>query len=190
MQKTKVVFTTLIIIGLSAISFQGIAIAAQVKKVNKHRGYVYIDGGKADGFVMGAEVCFYSSSGEKIVCGYVQSTTNSQAMVNVNPGESVRIIYGMEARLSGEKRDKKGIKEKPICVSDADCNCIGTATPCSEYSNQIECNQQAGCKWDATAPGANGVCISITNECSRLNISDCPNRDGCSNGICVNGKCL
>jgi len=92
------------------IALGGITVSAQqaakVKNVNKHKGFVYIDKGKDAGFVMGATVCIYSLSDEKIACGRVQETMESHhAMVMVNKEKSHHIKDGMEARLVVEKKE-------------------------------------------------------------------------------------
>jgi len=92
------------------IALGGIAVSAQqvarVKNVNKHKGFVYIDEGKDVGFVMGATVCIYSFSGEKIACGRVRETMESHhAMIMVNKEKSHHIKDGMEAMLVVEKKE-------------------------------------------------------------------------------------
>jgi hypothetical protein len=78
--------------------------AAKVVNVNKHKGFVYIDQGIDAGFVMGANVCIYSRSGQKIVCGRVRETMKSRhAMVMVNKEKSHHIEDGMIAKLKVEK---------------------------------------------------------------------------------------
>ena len=47
---------------LSEASFEGIAMAAQVAWVNESSGRVHINGGKNDGYELGAIVCFFISS--------------------------------------------------------------------------------------------------------------------------------
>jgi hypothetical protein len=69
MHRIKTVFIALAIIVIATISFRSIVIAAEVTRINKNRGLIVINGNKDDGFVMGANVCFYSSSGEEITCG-------------------------------------------------------------------------------------------------------------------------
>ena len=92
------------------ITLGGITVNAQqtakVINVNKHKGFVYIDQGIDGGFVMGASVCIYSRSGEKIVCGRVRETMKSQhAMVMVNREKSHHIEDGMIAMLVVKKKE-------------------------------------------------------------------------------------
>jgi hypothetical protein len=92
------------------ITLGGITVNAQqpakVINVNKHKGFVYIDQGIDGGFVMGAKVCIYSTSGEKIVCGRVRETMKSQhAMVMVNKGKSHHVEDGMTAKLVVKKKE-------------------------------------------------------------------------------------
>jgi len=92
------------------IVFGGIPVSAQqtarVKNVNKHKGFVYLDQGEDTGFVMGAQVCIYSSSGEVIACGRVRRTSESHhAMIMVNKEKSHHINDGMKAMLVVEKKE-------------------------------------------------------------------------------------
>lgn len=87
---------------IAAAGFPHAAAAAEVTKVNRSRGHVYIDQGKNAGFVFGAEVCFYSESGEKVTCGVVRQASESYAMVKVNNRASKAVKRGDKARLSAE----------------------------------------------------------------------------------------
>ncbi len=107
---TSIALTVLIVLGGITVSAQQ---TARVKNVNKHKGFVYIDEGKDVGFVIGAQVCIYSSSGEVIDCGIVRETMESHhAMVMVNKEKSHHIRDGMEARLVVEKKEKADTKER------------------------------------------------------------------------------
>ena len=111
MNKLKVFLVTLTIIVLAAICFTGMAMAAQVSWVNESKGRVHINGGVDDGFITGATVCFIISSGEKLVCGTVQSAEASNAVVKVDKNSAKRMKKGTEAMLYVEKQDKEEIKE-------------------------------------------------------------------------------
>ncbi|OEU65472.1 MAG: hypothetical protein BA867_04390 [Desulfobacterales bacterium S5133MH16] len=111
MKKINVFFVTLTIIILAAICFTGMAMAAQVSWVNESKGRVHINGGVDDGFIVGATVCFIISSGEKLVCGTVQSAEASKAVVKVNKNSAKRMRKGTEAMLYVEKDDKEENKE-------------------------------------------------------------------------------
>ena len=111
MNKLKVFLVTLTIIVLAAICFTGMAMAAQVSWVNESKGRVHINGGVDDGFIAGATVCFIISSGEKLVCGTVQSAEASNAVVKVDKNSAKRMRKGTEAMLYVEKQDKEEIKE-------------------------------------------------------------------------------
>ena len=92
------------------ITLGGITVNAQqpakVINVNKHKGFVYIDQGIDGGFVMGAKVCIYSTSGEKIVCGRGRETMASHhAMIMVNKERSHHIEDGMVAKLVVKKKE-------------------------------------------------------------------------------------
>ena len=111
MNKIKVFLVTQIIIVFAAICFAGMAMAAQISWVNKSKGRVHINGGVDDGFIVGATVCFIISSGEKLVCGTVQSAEASKAVVKVDKNSAKRMRKGTEAMLYVEKQDKEEIKE-------------------------------------------------------------------------------
>jgi hypothetical protein len=112
MKKITVFFVTLTIIVFVVTFFKSIATAAQVSWINESKGRVHINGGVDDGFILGATVCFIISSGEKLVCGTVQSAEASKAVVGVNKNAAKRMRKGTEAMLYVEKRDKKEVKEK------------------------------------------------------------------------------
>jgi hypothetical protein len=107
MHRIKTILIALAIIAIAAISFKSIVMAAEVTRINKNRGLIVINGNKDDGFVMGAKVCFYSSSGEEITCGRIQQTSESYVTVKVNNKKARQIRYGMEAKVSAEKQTKK-----------------------------------------------------------------------------------
>jgi len=114
MLKTRVFIAVLTTIMLAIISFNGLATAAQVTKINKRKGQIQINEGKDAGFVFGAEVCFFSSLGEVITCGKVQKTSASYAVVRVNTREAKKIKKGLEALLNDGKLTLEQIKEKVI----------------------------------------------------------------------------
>jgi hypothetical protein len=107
MHRIKTILIALAIIAIAAISFKSIVMATEVTRINKNRGLIVINGNKDDGFVMGAKVCFYSSSGEEITCGRIQQTSESYVTVKVNNKKARQIRYGMEAKVSAEKQTKK-----------------------------------------------------------------------------------
>jgi hypothetical protein len=114
MNKLKEFLVTIIIIVLTAICFTGMAMAAQVSWVNESKGRVHINGGVDEGFIVGATVCFIVDfkSGEKLVCGTVQSAEASEAVVKVDKNGAKRMKSGTEALLYVEKQDKEEIKKK------------------------------------------------------------------------------
>ena len=121
MQKIKLLFVALAITVITATFFQDISMAAQVTRINMNRGLIVVDGNKDDGFIMGATICFYSSSGEEITCGRVQQTSESYATVKVNNREAKQLKYGMEAKISVEESDEEVTKEDKGCVDDSEC---------------------------------------------------------------------
>ena len=125
MKKIKIFFLVLSVLMMAGIFFKGIAIAAQVTRINADKGLIIIDGNKDDGFIMGAKVCFYSASGEKIACGRVKQTSESYATIKVNNRKSKQITYGMEAKIPVEKSSEKVTKEDKGCSDDSECGDFG-----------------------------------------------------------------
>ena len=125
MKKIRILLYSLAIMVIAATWFQSIAMAAQVTRINTNKGFIFIDGSIADGFVMGAMVCFYSSSGEEITCGRVEQTSESFARVKVNNRIAKQIRYGMEARISVKKETKEKTKEPLKCTDDSECGDTG-----------------------------------------------------------------
>jgi hypothetical protein len=125
MQKIKILLVALTMMVIAATFFQSIATAAQVTRINENKGYIFIDGSIADGFVMGAKVCFYSSSDEEITCGRVEQASESFARVKVNNRIAKKIRYGMEAKLSDEKANKTEKTGPQACSDDSDCGSTG-----------------------------------------------------------------
>jgi hypothetical protein len=100
-------FLLLISVMMIAVTFyKGIAIAAEVTRINAKKGLIVIDGKKSEGFIIGAKVCFYSSSGEEITCGRVRQTSESYVTIEVNNRDAKKLKYGVEAKLSDQMTDK------------------------------------------------------------------------------------
>jgi UPF0716 family protein affecting phage T7 exclusion len=118
MQKIKVFLVSLTILVLAATFFGGVAMAAQVTRVNESNGRVHINGGEIDGYTLGAIVCFYVSTRETLVCGIVQTASPSTAVVKVEKKWGKRIVKRTEAMLYVEEdeemkqEDKKEAKEE------------------------------------------------------------------------------
>ena len=125
MQKIKVLIVTLAMIVIAATFFESISMAAQVTRIHSSRKYIYIDGSIAKGFVMGARVCFYSSSGEEITCGPIEQASESFARVRVDNRIAKQIRYGMEARLSDETANETQTTEPRECTDDSECGNTG-----------------------------------------------------------------
>jgi hypothetical protein len=121
MQKIKVLLAALAIMVIAATFFESISMAAEVTRIHSSRKYIFINGTIADGFVIGARVCFYSSSGEEITCGTIEQASESFAKVRVNNRVAKQIRYGMEARLSVEKDSKEETTETQACTNDSEC---------------------------------------------------------------------
>jgi hypothetical protein len=146
MKTIKVSLVALAILILGTAHFDFIVQAAEVIRINKSKGLVVIDGSKADGFVMGATVCFYNTSGEKISCGRIQQTSASYATVKIDNREVKKIRNGTEARLSAEITD---------CVDDSGCDdnegCVNGK--CRRKTEKKGCVDDSEC-------GDGGVCIN------------------------------
>jgi hypothetical protein len=127
MQKIKVLLAALAMMVIAATFFQSFSMAAQVTRIHSSRKYIFINGSIADGFVIGAEVCFYSSpdSDEPITCGPIEQASESFARVRVDNRIAKQIRYGMEARLSGEKVNKTEKTEPLACTDDSECGSTG-----------------------------------------------------------------
>jgi len=107
MQRIKKFLVILTVLATAVIFIESAVLAAEVTKVRTSKGHVTIDQGKDAGFTMGAEVCFYSDSGEKIACGPVRRTSDTSAMVKVNNRLAKKIEKGMTARLMVAKTHQK-----------------------------------------------------------------------------------
>jgi len=128
MQRIKIFIAVLAIIVIATISFRGVVLAAEVTRINENRGLIVINGSKEAGFVMGATVCFYSTSGEQITCGSVQQTSESYVTVGVDNRKAKQIQYGMEAQLEDDGKGQGYIgspKEEKSCVDDSECGNSG-----------------------------------------------------------------
>ena len=128
MQRIKIFIAVLAIIVIATISFRGVVLAAEVTRINKNRGLIVINGSKEAGFVMGATVCFYSTSGEEITCGRVKQTSESYVTVKVNNRKAKQIRNGMEAQLEDDEKGQEYIgspKEEKSCVDDSECGNSG-----------------------------------------------------------------
>ena len=127
MKNINILLLSLAVMIIAISSFQSIAAAAQVTRIHSSRKYVFINGSIAEGFVMGAKVCFYSSSDsdEPITCGPVDQASESLARVRVNNRIAKQIRYGMEARLSDESVPETETTEPLACTNDSDCGGTG-----------------------------------------------------------------
>ena len=99
------------IIVMVATCFSGIALGTRAYQMDKWKGYVFIDGGEDQGFILGATVCFPSCSGNGLICGTVLKTSSSEAMVKVdNIATKTRDICG-EAILYVGEQDREDQEE-------------------------------------------------------------------------------
>jgi hypothetical protein len=127
MQKMKVFLITMAITMIAVIFFQSISTAAEVTRIHSSRKYIFINGSIADGFVVGAKVCFYSSpdSDEEITCGPIEQASESFARVRVDNRIAKQIRYGMEARLSDKTANETQTTEPRECADDSECGNTG-----------------------------------------------------------------
>jgi len=125
MQKIKILLVALAILVITATFFQSFSMAAQVTRIHSSRKYIFINGSIADGYVMGAKVCFYSSSGEEITCGIIEQASESFARVRVDNRKAKPIRYGMEAKLSVENESKEKPTVPKKCTEDSECGDTG-----------------------------------------------------------------
>ena len=106
MKKIKSFLLVLSVMMIAVTFYKGITLAAEVTRINANKGLIVIDGKKSEGFIMGAKVCFYSSSGEEITCGSVRQTSESYVTIEVNNRDAKKLEYGVEAKLSDQMTDK------------------------------------------------------------------------------------
>ena len=158
MQKIKGLLLALAMMVIAATFFESISMAAQVTRIHSSRKYIYIDGSMADGFVMGARVCFYSSSGEEITCGPIDQASESFARVRVDNRIAKQIRYGMEARLSDEKANETQTTEPLECTNDSECGNTGFCYNGRCRQRQEEEAEAKGCTDDSEC-GDSGFCI-------------------------------
>ena len=125
MKKMKVLLFSLVIVVITLTFFQNIAAAAQVTRINQNKGYIFINGSVAEGFVMGAKVCFFTSSGEQITCGRIEQTSENFARVKISNRIAYKIHYGMTAKLSVKKDTKEKAAAPLPCTADSDCGDAG-----------------------------------------------------------------
>lgn len=125
MQKIKVLLGTLAILVITATFFQSFSMAAQVTRIHSSRKYIFVNGSIADGYVMGARVCFYSSSGVEITCGIIEQASESFARVRVDNRIAKQIRYGMEAKLYVEDESKEKATEPQKCTEHSECGDTG-----------------------------------------------------------------
>jgi hypothetical protein len=125
MKKMKVLLFSLVIVVIALTFFQNIAAAAQVTRINQNKGYIFINGSVAEGFVMGAKVCFFTSSGEQITCGRIEQTSENFARVKISNRIAYKIHYGMTAKLSVKKDTKEKAAAPLPCTADSDCGDAG-----------------------------------------------------------------
>jgi hypothetical protein len=98
-------FVALAIVVLWSGFFFGVAAAGEVTRINKNKGHIFVNEGKDAGFIKGAVVCFFSPSGEKLLCGRILRTSDAFAVVKVNNRKAKKIKIGTAARLYDEQEE-------------------------------------------------------------------------------------
>jgi ribosomal protein L35AE/L33A len=111
MQKINVFLISATIFVLAATSFASLVSAAQITAINESKGRIHINGSVDEGFIPGATVCFFISSGEKVFCGTIQSTSGIRAVVKVSKKEAKKMRKGLEAVLIVKKDEQEETKE-------------------------------------------------------------------------------
>ena len=91
---------------------EDIDMVAQVSEINKSEGRIHINGGMDAGFILGATVCFSISPDKEPICGKVQESEASKAVVKVTQKETGKIKIGTKAMLEVEEKAKEETKEK------------------------------------------------------------------------------
>jgi hypothetical protein len=115
MKKTKGLLIMPIIIIIVVTFFGSFAFAAKVTRVNKEKGYVFVDDGKISGLIMGTEKCFFLPSGEQLVDRIVQEISASESVVSKN---RELLGSGRRKRKSREKRHRKHGDKQEIIQDD------------------------------------------------------------------------
>ena len=112
MHRTKAFLVIPAMMVMVVTSFSSFAFGARPYEMDKWKGYVFIDGGENEGFVLGATVCFLSCSGKGLICGPVLKASPTEAMVKVdNNATKMRDICG-EAILYAGGEDGEGPEEQ------------------------------------------------------------------------------
>ena len=107
MQNIKAFLVVTMIVVLFAGYSSEISMAAEVTRIHKNKGHIYVNEGKDAGFVKGATVCFLSSSGEELLCGRVLKVADNYTVVKVDNRKIKKIKIGTEAKLQVEKDGKE-----------------------------------------------------------------------------------
>ena len=115
MKKTKSLLIMPIIIIIVVTFFGSFAFAAKVTRVNKEKGYVFVDDGKISGLIMGTEKCFFLPSGEQLVDRIVQEISASESVVGKN---RELLGSGRKKRKSLKKRYRKHRDKQEIIQDD------------------------------------------------------------------------
>ena len=115
MKKTKSLLIMPIIIIIVVTFFGSFAFAAKVTRVNKEKGYVFVDDGKISGLIMGTEKCFFLPSGEQLVDRIVQEISASESVVGKN---RELLGSGRKKRKSLKKRYRKHRDKQKIIQDD------------------------------------------------------------------------
>jgi hypothetical protein len=113
MRKIKGLLVAFAMIMIISTFFTNYAFSAQAYQMDKGKGHVFIDAGENEGFILGANVCFISCKSEELVCGNVQTTSHSSAMVKVDHRATTmrKICPGSEALLYVGEEKKEEVKE-------------------------------------------------------------------------------
>ena len=74
--------------------------AAKVVKINKKRGFIYINAGTNEGFKKKEKVCFLSKKNKKVACGKVYKARKTKSTIKVSKKRVKKIKKNYQAILS------------------------------------------------------------------------------------------
>jgi len=106
MLRTPKNFVTLMICLFSFLTTSSIY-AAKVRKVNKKRGYVYINEGSKTGFTKGSKVCFFNRKGKKVACGKIRKSKSKKSTAKVSKKRARKIRKGYVVELKSAPATKR-----------------------------------------------------------------------------------
>lgn len=112
MEALKSVFQKLLTSLLILLFMSGATFGSTVEKINKKKGLLLIDEGKAAGLKPKTKVCIFESDGKKVACGSITKVKENKAYVKVSKKKIDKITKGMEVKLAdgADAKDSGGSK--------------------------------------------------------------------------------